>query len=226
MAAPQRLVVELSAGCQLWLSKPWNTDAERTRRPNTILWYFSIRRIVRDVKVDGSRGITAIVRQTLSTASHIWKRSGRCVVRGEECLHRQTGVIICVNHFCISQALPCCWCFSEDLDDTQAAFPPFEQLWEGGAFKFLGSGIYYKKILFISVQVIIVVAPKQQVIFTSHAHPIGRLSITAAVKKNTVLMRTAGNAGVCSGAVCGGRQGESRAAKAACRRVLCQGLFR
>lgn len=37
MAAPQRLVLEVSAGCQLWLSKPWNTDAERTRRPDIIL---------------------------------------------------------------------------------------------------------------------------------------------------------------------------------------------
>ena len=51
MAAPQRLVLELSAGCQLWLSKPWNTHAERTRRPNTILWCFSIRRIARDVNL-------------------------------------------------------------------------------------------------------------------------------------------------------------------------------
>lgn len=32
------------------------------------------------------------------------------------------------------------------------SFPSEEHLWEGGAFKFLGSGIYYKKILFISVQ--------------------------------------------------------------------------
>ena len=31
-------------------------------------------------------------------------------------------------------------------------FPPFERIWEGGNFTYLGSGTYYKKILFISVQ--------------------------------------------------------------------------
>ena len=32
-------------------------------------------------------------------------------------------------------------------------FPPIERIWEGGNFTYLGSGIYYKKILFISVRV-------------------------------------------------------------------------
>jgi hypothetical protein len=32
-------------------------------------------------------------------------------------------------------------------------FPAIERIWEGGNFTYLGSGIYYKKILFISVQV-------------------------------------------------------------------------
>ena len=91
-------------------------------------------------------------------------------MRGEECLHRQTSYIIFIIYCCESQVLPCCGCSSEDLDDTQAAFPPFEQLWEGGVFKFLGSGIYYKKILFISVQVLVFLARKLQVIVTSHTY--------------------------------------------------------
>ena len=33
-------------------------------------------------------------------------------------------------------------------------FPAIERIWEGGNFTYLGSGIYYKKILFISVQVV------------------------------------------------------------------------
>ena len=52
------------------------------------------------------------------------------------------------------QAFLCCsppwWC-GQVL--TDAYFPESEQLWEGSTFKFLGSAVYYKKILFISVQV-------------------------------------------------------------------------
>lgn len=51
------------------------------------------------------------------------------------------------------QAIPCCWSRSQDDADDLPSFPPSEQLWEGGRFTFLGSGVYYKKILFISVQV-------------------------------------------------------------------------
>ncbi|CAK0734256.1 hypothetical protein CVIRNUC_000405 [Coccomyxa viridis] len=36
---------------------------------------------------------------------------------------------------------------------TDANFPESERLWEGSTFKFLGSGVYYKKILFIRLQV-------------------------------------------------------------------------
>ena len=32
-------------------------------------------------------------------------------------------------------------------------FPPIERFWEGGEFTLMGSGIYYKKILFIGVKV-------------------------------------------------------------------------
>ncbi|CAL8466934.1 g6470 [Coccomyxa elongata] len=35
---------------------------------------------------------------------------------------------------------------------TASDFPPTEKLWEGGDFLYLGSGIYYKKILFINVK--------------------------------------------------------------------------
>ncbi|CAL5225572.1 g8414 [Coccomyxa viridis] len=49
--------------------------------------------------------------------------------------------------------LPCCWSPSQDDADNLPSFPPYEDLWEGGRFVYLGSGVYYKKILFISVQV-------------------------------------------------------------------------
>ena len=52
------------------------------------------------------------------------------------------------------QAFLCCspswWC-GQVL--TDANFPESERLWEGSTFKFLGSGVYYKKILFIRLQV-------------------------------------------------------------------------
>ena len=49
--------------------------------------------------------------------------------------------------FCCSPSL---WC-GQVL--TDANFPESERLWEGSTFKFLGSGVYYKKILFIKLQV-------------------------------------------------------------------------
>lgn len=37
--------------------------------------------------------------------------------------------------------------------DRLEDFPASERFWEGGSFTFLGSGIYFKKILFIGVKV-------------------------------------------------------------------------
>lgn len=37
--------------------------------------------------------------------------------------------------------------------DRLMDFPVVERFWEGGEFRFMGSGIYYKKILFIGVKV-------------------------------------------------------------------------
>ena len=51
------------------------------------------------------------------------------------------------------QAALCCWRPCQQDSDDLPSFPPHENLWEGGRFVCLGSGIYYKKILFISVQV-------------------------------------------------------------------------
>ena len=57
------------------------------------------------------------------------------------------------KELCLQALLPCCWSPSQDDADNLPSFPPYEDLWEGGRFVYLGSGVYYKKILFISVQV-------------------------------------------------------------------------
>ena len=59
-----------------------------------------------------------------------------------------------------SQAFLCCspsWCGGQVL--TDANFPESERLWEGSTFKFLGSGVYYKKVLFIRLQVCLSILP-------------------------------------------------------------------
>lgn len=51
---------------------------------------------------------------------------------------------------------PCCGAVRTKGHHEQTAclgdFPADEKLWEGGDFKFCGSAIRYKKILFISIQ--------------------------------------------------------------------------
>eukprot|EP00884_Botryococcus_braunii_P009435 jgi/Botrbrau1/18493/Bobra.0072s0072.1 len=48
--------------------------------------------------------------------------------------------------------VPCCWP-KRQRAETVGDFPPEEKLWEGGDFKFLGSDIKYKKIIFVDVQI-------------------------------------------------------------------------
>lgn len=48
---------------------------------------------------------------------------------------------------------PFCWPFRRSRAEVLGDFPPAEKIWEGGEFKFLGSDIKYKRIVFVDVQV-------------------------------------------------------------------------
>ncbi len=56
----------------------------------------------------------------------------------------------------VQGCFPCCGAVRTRGQDEQTArlgdFPADEKLWEGGEFRFCGSAIRYKKILFISIQ--------------------------------------------------------------------------
>ena len=124
------------------------------------------------------------------------------------------------------QVFLCCspswWC-GQVL--TDANFPESERLWEGSTFKFLGSGVYYKKILFIRLQVYLSILRDGKEPCSSFSSSLPGMAVLKCFQ-TTALWNCRKVAGVCSCPVCRDRHSTGRAEEAAEGRLLQPGLHR